>query len=290
MLRISPALCLLTIGFPAGDAHAFKRLTPYGKYGSYQKDYTKMLGEEFFKHGQGEKRDNDDNIETLPFEVLKTYETFEQRYYPSAIFVCNKTKNIDTVADPFAGLENMNPLTVMSSKRWKRHHTSQMFMELFKYISGVNKNQEEMEMTSPVVTTHYIVKEETDGNYEDQEMCFYLPSQYQENHEHEARESRHEQMTAPPPLDNNKVYLKTKPAMYVFARRFGGFPLTHDQWEKQRLALEADLLVGRLKYKSGEYVTLGYDSPWKLGKRRNEVWMQCLEETHTLPAPLNNSD
>ena len=33
----------------------------------------------------------------------------------------------------------MNPLTVMSSKRWKRHHTSQMFMELFKYISGVNK-------------------------------------------------------------------------------------------------------------------------------------------------------
>ena len=77
-------------------------------------------------------------------------------------------------------------------------------------------------MTSPVVTTHYIVKEDTDGNYEDQEMCFYLPSQYQEEHEHEheheVRESRHEQMTAPPPLDNNKVYLKTRPAMYVFAR------------------------------------------------------------------------
>ena len=95
MLRISPALCLLTIGFPAGDAvgcprnlqelilhvhikqHAFKRLTSYGKYGSYQQDYTKMLGEEFFKHGQGEKRDNDDNIETLPYEVLKTYEVRE---------------------------------------------------------------------------------------------------------------------------------------------------------------------------------------------------------------------
>lgn len=36
-----------------------------------------MLGEEFFKHGQGEKRDNDDNIETLPYEVLKTYEVRE---------------------------------------------------------------------------------------------------------------------------------------------------------------------------------------------------------------------
>ena len=88
-----------------------------------------------------------------------------------------------------------------------------------------------MEMTSPVVTTHYVVKEDPEGNYEDQEMCFYLPSQYQENHKHEGeheedhehdedgvRESRHEQMTAPPPLDNNKVYLKTRPAMYVFAR------------------------------------------------------------------------
>merc|ERR1712147_342916 len=124
----------------------------------------------------------------------------------------------------------------MSSKRWKRHYTSKMFMELFKYISGVNQNQEQME--------------------------------------------------APPPLDNNKVYLKTRPAMYVFARRFGGFPLTHDQWEKQRLALEADLLVGRLKYKIGEYMTVGYDSPWKMVKRRNEVWMQCLEGTHTLPAPV----
>ena len=33
----------------------------------------------------------------------------------------------------------MNPWKVMSSKRWKHHHTSKMFMELFKYISGVNK-------------------------------------------------------------------------------------------------------------------------------------------------------
>lgn len=50
-------------------------------------------------------------------------------------------------------------------------------------------------------------------------------------------------------------------------RRFGGFPLTHNQWEKQRLALEADLLVGRLKYKVGDYMTVGYDSPWKMVKR-----------------------
>ena len=66
-------------------------------------------------------------------------QTYEQRYYPAATYVCNKTKNIDTAADPFGGLEKMNPWKVMSSKRWKHHHTSKMFMELFKYISGVNK-------------------------------------------------------------------------------------------------------------------------------------------------------
>merc|ERR1712079_167015 len=268
MLRIS-LFCLVTVGIHSGEAHAFKRLSAYGKYGNNENDWTKMLGEVFFKQGEVDidRKDNDLSLaakeyETLPYEVIKQYETFEQRYYPEAIFVCNKTKNIDTVADPFAGLENMSPFSLMSSKRWRQHHTSHMFQELFKYISGVNQNQEEMEMTIPVVTTHDIVKEE--------------------------RQARHEKQVAPSPL-NSKVYLKTRPAMYIFARRFGGFPLTHDQWEKQRLALEADLLVGKLKYKSDEYMTVGYDNPWKLVKRRNEVWMQCLEAAHALPAPVTNN-
>ena len=95
MLRIS-LLCLLTIGLPQGDAvtrcvlfiscliltnfqHAFKRLTSYGKYGNFGGDYTKMLGELFFKQGEGERKENDlslvdEDIENLPYEVLKTYE------------------------------------------------------------------------------------------------------------------------------------------------------------------------------------------------------------------------
>ena len=59
--------------------HAFKRLTSYGgKYG-HGGDYTKMLGELFFKQGESERKENDlslvdEDIETLPYEVLKTYE------------------------------------------------------------------------------------------------------------------------------------------------------------------------------------------------------------------------
>ena len=38
-----------------------------------------MLGEEYFKHAEGEGKGNplvDDDIETLPYKVLKTYEVF----------------------------------------------------------------------------------------------------------------------------------------------------------------------------------------------------------------------
>ena len=39
-----------------------------------------MVGEQYFKHGEGEGNGNslvDDDIETLPYEVLKTYEVYD---------------------------------------------------------------------------------------------------------------------------------------------------------------------------------------------------------------------
>ena len=33
----------------------------------------------------------------------------------------------------------MNPFEIMGSKRYKNRHESQMFMELFRYIAGVNQ-------------------------------------------------------------------------------------------------------------------------------------------------------
>merc|ERR1712168_1770132 len=80
-----------------------------------------------------------------------------------------------TAADSLAGLERMNPFEVMMSRRYQKTPQSQQFMELFRYISGVNQNQEEIEMTRPVVVFHNITKETSLGNYENQTMCFYLP-------------------------------------------------------------------------------------------------------------------
>jgi len=285
--------------------HGWKSTYPGGKKSSnpYEKfSWMKyMVGEEFFKNTDksNDLNDADNDLEQIPYQIIKKENTYEQRYYPAATYVCNKTQNIDTAADPFGGLEKMNPWKLMSSRRWKHHHTSKMFMELFKYISGVNKNTESIEMTRPVLTEHVVVQEDPLGNYEDQEMCFYLPSKYQEGHLHQGEEEdeavvdpeqrrrrRHAAVAPPPPLDAGKVYTFTRPALTVFVRRFGGFPITHDSWEKQKDALEVDLLDDKHKYQLNDYYTVGYDSPWKLGNRRNEVWIKCLEENHQFPAPV----
>jgi len=172
-----------------------------------------------------------------------------------------------------------------------------MFRELFKYIQGENQNKEEIEMTRPVVTFHNVTKETTQGNYEEQEMCFYLPSKYQKNHKHEEEDheqteeeqqdkatSRHAVVSPPEPVQNGRVYLYTRPAMQVYVRTFGGFALTHQTWEEQREILEEDIL-GK-KYNPSEYFTAQYDNPWKLTNKRNEVWIQCLQPFETLPASV----
>merc|ERR1711892_224375 len=268
----------------------------------HNKDYDQyMLGEYFFKDQENSQhfRDEDQNEdeEQLPYTVLEKYENYEKRHYPSAKYVCNTT-SVDTAADPLAGLERMNPLEVMKSRRFQKTPRTQQFMELFRYIQGDNQDKEEIEMTRPVVVFHNITKETTLGNYEDQVMCFYLPQKYQEhehhedhehNEDHEHHEDHQETKAAPrhapvspPQPSNDRVFLLTRPKMNVFVRRFGGFALTHDSWEKQKDLLEDDIL--RQKYNPAEYFTASYDNPWKLTKKRNEVWIQSHRPFQTLPA------
>jgi len=266
----------------------------------YDQDWMKyMIGEKFFKENDNrgtqqnfEDDDSEDDIEEIPYSVLERYNGYEKRYYPAATFVCNNVTDIDTAADPLAGLDNMNPFEIMGTKRYKKRHESKMFMELFRYIAGVNQKQEEIEMTRPVVIFHNVTKETPLGNYEDVCMCFYLPSKYQSDHhhtdQHEERASRHVAEVPPQPLDNGAVYLYTAPAHHVFVRRFGGFPFTHDHWEKEMKALEADLMFDKHRYQQGQYYTAGYNSPWKLHHRRNEVWMQCLEPVQPLDSQVED--
>merc|ERR1712212_933357 len=141
--------------------------------------------------------------------------------YPSANFACVKAE-VETDNDVLAGLEDVNPLVLMSSKRYRKSPSSIMFMELFKYISGVNQENEEVEL---------------------QEMCFYVPASHQNN--------------PPKPLEKSPAYIKNRPTMKVYARRFGGYILTADAWREERDLLEM-LLIGK-PHHDREYYTNGYN-------------------------------
>jgi len=224
-----------------------------------------MLGEQFFKHEsdyqqRDENSGSDDDTESLPYNLIQDFGPYEEREYPSVKFACVKSE-VDNAEDPFAGLKNIDPFTLMGSKRWKKTASSIMFKELFKYISGVNKEGVEVEMTRPVSTHHAIKVEQYGGDQEVQEMCFYIPSKHQDS--------------PPEPLSTSPVYIHKRPAMRVYVRRFSGWALTAEPWLEQRELLESDL-IGKPTH-AKEYFTNGYDSPFVMKNRRNEVWIQKFE-------------
>jgi len=224
-----------------------------------------MFGEKFFKHEtdyqqRDENDDGNDDTESLPYNLTQDFGPYEEREYPAAKFACVKSE-VDNSEDPFAGLKNIDPFTLMGSKRWKKQASSIMFKELFKYISGVNKEGIEIEMTRPVSTHHAIKVEQYGGDQEVQEMCFYVPSKHQDS--------------PPEPLATSPVYINERPTMRVYVRRFSGWALTAEPWSEQRELLES-LLIGKPHHEK-EYFTNGYDSPFVMKNRRNEVWIQKLE-------------
>ena len=95
-----------------------------------------------------------------------------------------------------------------SDKKSDEMPSSKMFMRLFRYILGVNQNNEEIEMTRPV-TSKVIPSKKT--QIIDEEMCFWLGTPYQSKN-------------APNPIDK-KVYIKERPEMVVYVKQFDGYAL-----------------------------------------------------------------
>jgi len=240
-------------------------LQPSTYHHSNDNNKWKMVGEQFFKHegghhGSGHHNDDDhkdEDSEELPYSVVEDYGPYELREYPSVKFACVKSE-VDNAEDPMAGLKNVNPFTIMSSKRWRKSPNSIMFKQLFKYISGVNKEGQEVEMTRPVSTHHKVIKEADAGDLEVQEMCFYVPMEHQ--------------ASPPQPLDTSPVYIHTRPRMRVYAMKFGGHMMSSDDWVEKREVLEY-MILGKAHPKD-EYYTNGYNSPFTFYNRRNEIWVQ----------------
>ncbi|XP_074859567.1 heme-binding protein 2-like [Carettochelys insculpta] len=125
----------------------------------------------------------------------------------------------------------------------------QGFWKLFHYIQGKNEREMKIGMTVPVTC---LVK----SGCPDFKVSFFVPFK----HQHSPLQ----------PTDPD-VFIEEQKRGAIFVRSFGGFA------SPEKYAEEAQLLARILKntgqsFHEDFYYTAGYDSPFKLFNRHNEVW------------------
>jgi hypothetical protein len=120
------------------------------------------------------------------------------------------------------------------------------FRQLASYIFGGNNMKQSIAMTSPV---HMEIGDSLST------MAFVMPSAMKK-----------EELPIP---DNSEISFKTSEPEYVAVIKFGGFANT-EKINEQRIILEGLLKEKGLSY-YGNFRFLGYNPPYQLIGRRNEV-------------------
>lgn len=120
------------------------------------------------------------------------------------------------------------------------------FGKLAKFIFGGNNENKQIPMTSPV---HMEIGDTVSS------MAFVMPNSFNKDN-------------LPKP-NNSEIAIKTSEAEYVAAIRFGGFA-NAESIDKHKAILEAALKQSGLAY-YGNFRVLGYNPPYQLFGRRNEI-------------------
>jgi SOUL heme-binding protein len=164
-----------------------------------------------------------DSTEEQKYKVVRAYEDFEIRFYPSAVIA-----------------------TIHSDAKTYNELSGPGFQKLSGYIFGGNEANMNIAMTSPV---------HMDVNDSVSTMSFVMPSEYTEK-------------TLPKPNDPGVNITNTEDE-YVAAIRFSGF--ASDQDRKYFTGKLQDLLKENSITPLGHYRFLGYDPPYQMTDRRNEI-------------------
>ncbi len=125
------------------------------------------------------------------------------------------------------------------------------FRTIAGYIFGGNEGSQKIAMTTPVVMRMG----------DSSTMYFVMPKQYAKN-------------DLPKPNSNNvRILEEAEKTLAVIA--YGGFS-SDEKIEKHRMKLENTLLENNIKTK-GAFMYMGYNAPWDLVNRRNEVAIEVVE-------------
>ena len=120
------------------------------------------------------------------------------------------------------------------------------FSKLAGYIFGGNEDSQKISMTSPVT-----MKEEKDSSV----MSFMVPSRWKK-----------EDLPAP---NNQDIRFEEKEAFYALTITFGGYSNAdkYDTYRKKLIEFASEHNIGL----TNEVYLLGYDPPFKIMGRRNDV-------------------
>nr|XP_033504735.1 heme-binding protein 2 isoform X1 [Epinephelus lanceolatus] len=129
------------------------------------------------------------------------------------------------------------------------------FRRLFSYIQGNNHNKVKVEMTAPVTCR---VDPGAGPTCESQfTVSFYIPEEHQES---------------PPEPSDPDVFVEHRKEFTAYVRTLGGFA-NEKMKREELLKLIESLQRDGLQYVDKPFYAAGYDSPFKLTNRRNEVWV-----------------
>ncbi|XP_071795897.1 heme-binding protein 2-like [Asterias amurensis] len=131
--------------------------------------------------------------------------------------------------------------------------TSEGFDKLFQYISGQNSQKQKIEMTAPVINR--VIPGQGPTCADNFTVSFMVPFELQAN--------------TPMPTDST-IFMYTLPAHKSYVRSYTGFS------DETKFLAEAQALAGALNstqtYDQSYFYTAGYDSPFNIFNRHNEVW------------------
>ncbi|KAG8444421.1 hypothetical protein GDO86_009559 [Hymenochirus boettgeri] len=170
---------------------------------------------------------------------------------PKWIAVQNEASDYETRKYEAAKWVSTN---VTSMKEWDSA-VSTGFMRLFNYIQGTNEQKTKIEMTAPVTT--FIQPGAGPACESTITVSFYIPSEHQVD---------------PPEPTGTNVFIEERPEITVYVSSFGGFA-NESKNQEHLLKLSESLKRDGKLFDDNVYYTAGYDSPFKLLNRHNEVWL-----------------
>jgi hypothetical protein len=144
----------------------------------------------------------------------------------------------------------------ISTKGVNEAKNNKMFWRLFGYIDGKNGRGEKISMTVPVMTSN----EKKEDESMESNMCFFIPNKFQAD---------------PPAPNDSDVEVITRPPLLVYTKQMSGFPNFKAEAEVFKAELEA---AGVQDADFSMYFSAGYDSPFKLLNRRNEVMFKKIQK------------